>query len=71
MRSIKAALLAFGALAALVSFGAVSEEDPFKRALSLAAQKRYAYAAEARSEPQGEMILPAGRHARPGAREPL
>ena len=46
MRSIKAALLAFGALAVLVSFGAVSEEDPFKRALSLAAQKRYAEAWE-------------------------
>ena len=46
VRSIKAALLAFGALAALVSFGAVSEEDPFRRALSLAAQKRYAEAWE-------------------------
>ena len=46
MRSIKAALFALGALAALVSFGAVSEEDPFKRALSLAAQKRYVEAWE-------------------------
>ena len=39
-------MLALGVLAALVSFGAASEEDPFKRALSLAAQKRYAEAWE-------------------------
>ena len=42
MRIIRAALFAFAALAALVSFAAVSDEDPFQRALSLAAQKRYA-----------------------------
>ena len=43
---MKAALFVFGALTTLVSFGAVSEEDPFERALSLASEKRYAEAWE-------------------------
>ena len=43
---MKAALFVFGALATLVSLGAVSEEDPFERALSLASEKRYSEAWE-------------------------
>ena len=46
VRGIKAAFCAVAALAAFVSFGAQSQEDPFEQALSLAAQKRYAEAWE-------------------------
>ena len=46
MRRLTAALYLLGALAALVSLGAASEEDPFERALSLVSEKRYAQAWE-------------------------
>ena len=40
------ARIAVGALAVLLSFGAVADEDTFGRALSLATEKRYAEARE-------------------------
>ena len=46
VRRITAALFVFGTLATLVSFGAVSEEDPYERALSFALEKRYSEAWE-------------------------
>ena len=46
MRGMKTTMLACGVLAALVSFGAVSEEDAFERARALATEKRYAEAWE-------------------------
>ena len=46
MRRITAALFVFGTLATLVSFGAVSEEDPYERALSLVLEERYSDAWE-------------------------
>ena len=46
VRGTTPARIAVGALAVLLSFGAVPDEDTFERALSLATEKRYAEARE-------------------------